>query len=146
MAYVIFDLNRTLYDPDTDTLLPGVLETLTCLSSHGVEMHVISRNEPGRENILGIQGISHFFRTVTFVEDKTPEVFAHLMESCREPLEAMYVVGDYLHEEIRFGNQCGAKTIWLKRGKFSDLQPERPDDTPWKTITQFSEVLALIGE
>jgi FMN phosphatase YigB (HAD superfamily) len=141
MPTVIFDLNRTLYDPETNGLLPGVHDLLETLQANSVEMHVISRKEPGREDILKAHGVEHYFGSITFVDDKTHELFADYVSSLHGPV---YVVGDYLHEEIRFGVQAKAKTIWLKRGKFSHLLPESEDDTPWKIVSELDEVAHLI--
>ncbi len=144
MTCVIFDLNRTLYDPDTNSLLPGVLEMLTWLRGSGAEMHLVSRKEPGREHILESHGILSFFSSVSFVEEKTREMFAELVERTGEGHNSVYVIGDYLHEEIRFGNQCGAKTVWLKRGKFAGLLEETDCDKPWRTVECIAEITGMI--
>jgi FMN phosphatase YigB (HAD superfamily) len=63
------------------------------------------------------------------------------MENVTGPV---YVVGDYLHNEIRMGNKLGAKTIWFKQGRFSTLEPETEQDIPWKTITDMKQLHELI--
>lgn len=144
MPTLIFDLNRTLYDPETSELLPDTLPVLQSLKERGIHMHLLSRNEPGRSNLLHEHGIFDFFDTIQFAEEKSALVFASIIRSIGVAPADIYVIGDYLHEDVRFGNQCGSRTVWLKRGKFSFLQPEGPDDEPWKTVTGLLEILDCI--
>jgi len=144
MTTIVFDLNRTLYDPETNLLYLGVREMLEILHKKGIIMHVLSRKEPGRGDILGKFDISQYFKSVTLVAEKTQVAFQEIFEIQQiDPAEA-YVIGDYLHEDIRHGNQCGAKTILVKQGKFIDLEPECADDSPWKVVRDIKEVLLLI--
>lgn len=145
MQTVIFDFNRTLFDPDTESLLPGVQKMLQTLHDRNVAMHVISRNEAGRGTALETLGIRGFFLTVTFVEEKTPSMFDGIIDG-QNSLENVFVVGDYLHEEIRLGNQRRLRTIWLQRGKFAHLKPESTDDVPWKTIFEMNELLPILDQ
>lgn len=144
MTIVIFDLNRTLYDPETDTLTPGTYETLESLKKSGSKMHLLSRREPGRSDMLDRFNIRHFFITIVFVEDKSADIFTEIINWTNDREADVYVVGDYRHEDIRFGNQAGAKTIWFRQGKFAGLKAEMPDDIPWQTISTLSELLSLI--
>src|SRR3989344_6104221 len=74
MRIVIFDLNRTLYDPITKTLVPGAKSVLSSLRAEGVSLYLISRREKGRDDILLKHGIAKFFRTITFVDDKNTRI------------------------------------------------------------------------
>jgi FMN phosphatase YigB (HAD superfamily) len=139
---IIFDFNRTLYDPDTDALVPGVLELLAELSALGAELHLVSKLEAGREDTLESLGLCNFFTTTAFVEDKEHAI-RRIAESSTLP---MYVVGDHLHNEIRIGNKYGAKTVWFKRGKFMELKPESEYDVPWRTAGDMKEVRAILFE
>lgn len=40
----------------------------------------------------------------------------------RFPSEAIWVIGDRIDSEIRYGKDLGFKTILLKRGKYKDLK------------------------
>lgn len=132
---IILDFNRTIYDPETGELVPGALALLTFLKERGDTVHLISKKEGGREDLLDTLGIASYFTTVTFTEEKEPSMAALIKESA----SPVYVIGDYLHNEIRYGNRYGAHTIWLKRGRFRDLKPELEDDVPWQTIEELTE-------
>lgn len=139
---IIFDFNRTLYDPDTGTLVPGALELLSELSALGAELHLVSKREAGREDALDTFGLRPFFTTTTFVENKTDTICRHVKTSDLP----VYIVGDHLHQEIRIGNTYGAKTVWLRRGKFMTLVPETEYDVPWRIANDMKEVRAALLE
>jgi FMN phosphatase YigB (HAD superfamily) len=144
MKTIIFDFNRTLYDPDNADLVDGAEAVLADLYAGDTALCLVSRNEAARASILDRLGIRRFFSEIVFVDQKTADVFQDLAQRIGSDPRATYVVGDYLHEEIRCGNQLGFKTIWLKRGKFADLKAETKHDAPWKTIHSLHELLPLI--
>jgi len=140
---MIFDLNRTLYDPDTKTLMPGALDVLSACTDAGMPLALVSRKEPGRDVLLSKLGIDHLFVSTTFVEKKDADLFLSLMKRHGVEPQHTYIVGDYLYEEIRAGNSCGAKTIWFQNGPFVELLPEGPHDIPWRRIRSLSELMPL---
>ena len=142
MKTIIFDFNRTLYNPDTEALVPGVRELLGELTAQGHELHLISRLEPGRAVTLKELGIADIFATTAFVTDKAAAISRILNEKTSD----VYVVGDYLYDEIRAGNRAGAKTIWFRRGKFFDLAPETVHDHPWRTAEDMAGGRAALFE
>ena len=137
---IIFDFNRTLYDPDTSTLVPGAFDICRTYFKKGYELHLVSYPESKRASLVQDLGIDQFFKTITFTEDKE-KVIKKIIQESKGPV---YVVGDHLHNEIRIGNRYGAKTVWLKRGRFENLKPEHVEDVPWRTITSLEEISAII--
>lgn len=138
---IIFDFNRTIFNPETGSLLSNALEVLKTLRGRGHTLYLVSRLEPGREAALSDLGIDGYFKEAKFVNDKR-EALKEIISASPSPT---YVIGDYLHDEIRAGNELGAKTIWLKRGRFADLIPKNKDEEPWHTIDDLMEVLELIA-
>jgi len=141
---VIFDFNRTIYDPDTGAMLSGAREVLDALRTRSVPLYLVSKADESRPQLLEEMGVKDFFTESFFVERKDPTLFFEILKRAGVHPKQMYVVGDHLHKEIRCGNQCGMRTIWLKRGKFSDLEPAMEADHPWQTVSDMSEVLGLI--
>ncbi|KND47527.1 MAG: hypothetical protein AB199_03795 [Parcubacteria bacterium C7867-004] len=137
---IIFDFNRTIYDPETDTAVPGALEALTHFAERGMTLHLVSRREGGRDDVLDTLGVRDFFASVAFVGDKGPVI----QELVSGSSGTVYVVGDYLQSEIRAGNKAGAKTIWLKRGLFAGHAPTYGTDVPWATIKHMQELIEII--
>lgn len=141
---VVFDFNGTLYDPETKMMLPGAIELLNTLRSKSVPLYLVSRAEEGHLGILEDLGIKDFFTDYFFVERKDSTLFFEILKQANLHPKEIYVIGDHLHKEIRCGNQCGMRTIWLKSGKFSDLEPAIIADIPWQTVNNMSDVLDLI--
>ena len=138
---IIFDFNRTIYDPETDACVPGVGAVLAELFARGETLHLVSRREPGREGVLASLDVEHFFTSVSFLDEKETAI-RRIIQAANE---TVYVVGDHLHDEIRIGNRLGARTVWLRRGKFAGLMPEMDEDVPWRTIEDIREVLRSIA-
>lgn len=141
---VIFDFNRTIYDPETRGLVPGARELLLELQRNSVPLYLVSKADESRPQLLEELALKDFFKEAFFVERKDPALFFEILRHADVHPKQMYVVGDHLHKEIRCGNQCGMRTIWLKRGKFSDLTPEMEADSPWRTVEEMTEVLGLL--
>lgn len=139
MTLMIIDYNRTLYDPEKDSLVPGALELLNTLQERALSLILVSRKEEGRSTRLSELGIEHFFSEILFVEEKTEQVFRAIR--ARYPSQFCYVLGDYLYQEIRAGNLACAVTIHFKQGKFAECEPEVLEDIPDVVVTQLSEVV-----
>ena len=103
---IIFDFNRTIFNPETGTLYAGVVDLLILLSKNH-DLFLISQNEPGRKENFQKLGISDYFKKIVFVEEKTKSVFEELSESAKDVM----VVGDRLRGEILIGKQLGVTTI-----------------------------------
>ncbi len=138
---IIFDYNRTIFDPEGDELFPGVFELLAELSKNH-ELFLVSMNEPGREARFGELGIEHFFETIVFVSKKTPELFAAMVKGDKE----VVVVGDRIKHEILLGNKLGFTTIWLNRGKFSAELPDNGNEEPDYVINDTRDVKNIISK
>ena len=137
---IIFDFNRTLYDPDEDTLIEGTLEVLTYFSKTHV-LFLVSYKEGSRQNALSRLGIRKYFRDVYFVTEKTRTLFREITMGIKGDI---YVVGDHISSEIAVGNACNMKTVWFKQGKFKSNTPRTTDETPMHTITKLSELVDYI--
>ncbi|MDB5237900.1 MAG: hypothetical protein JWM46_170 [Candidatus Kaiserbacteria bacterium] len=143
MKLTIIDFNRTVYDPDTGELVPGALALLQSLSAR-MPVVLVSRNEPGRGDIVSELGIASYFAEAIFTPAKSPELFLEIMERHRTHPQETLVIGDYITEEIMHGNKAGARTIRLKRGKFKDHTPKRPEEEAWRTVDDLSEIEELL--
>jgi HAD superfamily hydrolase (TIGR01509 family) len=142
----ILDFNRTIYDPETDDLVPGARDALKSLINKGFLLVLVSRQEGGRDELLSRFSLTALFQEAVFVPKKDSDLFAGLIEKYGVRPEDTLVVGDYLHEEIRGGNRAGARTVWLKRGPFRHLAQECPEDVPWRTIHEMSELMSALEQ
>lgn len=141
----VVDFNRTVYEPTTGKLVEGALVALTILKNAGFVLYLVSKKEAGRENILKELGVRHFFEKVKFLEEKSVSAFKKIISGLKIQKRNIYFIGDYLHDEIRMGNQCGVRTVWFKHPKYADLKPQMPEDKAWKEILHMSELPNILG-
>jgi len=140
---IVFDFNHTLYDPDSDSLVPGVLQVLKKLSSDFILILYCKAGE-GRDKRVSELGLKDFFKKIIFVENKTSQDLISLAEEFNLKTEDFVVVGDRIKSELAAGKGAGCKTIWFKNGKFAEEIPEQPTEFPDHTIFNLEEVLDKI--
>lgn len=144
MKAVIFDFNRTLYDPETGSFIKGAIASLDALKKDGMLLFLIGKGSNERANLINELGLHRYFDEIIVKEEKDLADFQYLKEKYSGA--DFYVFGDRVKKEIRFGNECGFKTIWFKNGKFAGELPESEDEKPWKTIFDFSELSEAISK
>lgn len=136
---IIFDYNRTIFNPETDTLYDGVFELLKDLSlKHNLVL--VSKDEMGREAKLKDFGIVKYFDNTIFVEEKTAEIFKSLVKDN----EKVLVVGDRVRGEISIGNKLGFITIWVNQGKFANEIPRNQNEIPNHSISEIKYLSEII--
>lgn len=136
---IIFDYNRTIFDPDTDNLYSGVLELFKKISiKHG--LFLISRNEPSRKDRLEKLNIKKYFQKVLFVNEKSKHLFKEITGDTKNVI----VVGDSISDEIKIGNQLGFITVRLKKGKFATEIPKNKNEFAKFEITDINELETII--
>jgi len=141
---IIFDYNRTIYDPESGSQYPEVQDLLAELRKRGFKTFLISKGDEERRMQITELGLLSLFDDITVVKEKSREDFQRYIELCPAGTK-VYVVGDRVRKEIRFGNELGAKTVWLKKGKFSDELPEDDSEKPHFTISSLNEVLDILS-
>lgn len=119
MKTIIFDFNRTIYDPDSKRLIYGARRILELALTKGYILYLISQRENGREEILVRKDLGRYFQKKYFVDKKDASLFRDILADNRLGLDEVIVIGDNLQSEIRAGYRCGLKTVWIRKGKFS---------------------------
>ncbi len=136
---IIFDYNRTIFDPETDDLYPGVLDLLKRLFQEN-ELFLVSRNEPERKNRVRELGIEKYFQEMLFVDEKTEGIFAEIAADSK----MVVVVGDSIRDEIRIGNLLGFVTVRVAKGIFKMQKPEDENQTADYEIADIRELEKII--
>lgn len=137
---IIFDFNRTLFNPETGSLYPGALPLLRALATRHT-LFLMSKRESGREHLLEELGIESCFKKALFVEQKTKEDLSSLVDGAKNTL----VVGDRIKREITLGNQLGFFTVWVKQGRFADEMPTADNEEPDYTIQNIQDLDKIIS-
>lgn len=140
---VIFDFNRTLYDPETGSFFPGAIQTLEKLKKKGAVLILLGKGTDERMNLINELGLHRYFDEIIVREEKELGDYEYLKK--KHPKAKFYSIGDRLRKEIKYSNICGFKTIRFKQGKFSTEKPDCPEEKPWKTIMSFDKFLPLLG-
>ena len=138
---IIFDYNRTLFNPDTGSLYHGVLELLKRLSKRH-ELFLVSKNEVGRNEKFENMSIKKYFISYTFTDKKSRQIFLDLVGDSGE----VFVVGDRVAGEIKIGNELRFRTIWVRQGIFGLDNPKSEIEKPDFIVDCISDVEKIILE
>lgn len=146
MKAVIFDFNRTLYDPDLQQLFPATLPLLEYCKQRGLRMALLTKAGEGnaRQMLIDELGISPFFDRIEIVSQKEEGLFKKLLVDWGIPASQCWVVSDRLRTDLRIAKRLGCRTIWVRQGKFAAEGPEGPTDEPEVTVTNLEEVRNFI--
>jgi predicted HAD superfamily phosphohydrolase YqeG len=146
MKLAIIDFNRTIFDPDTGDVVDGARELLEMFKGNGIPCVLVSKEEDGRSDTIERLDLAKYFKQQVFVSgDKTPGLFAKILQDHDVAGADCCVVGDHLHQEIRAGNVVGAYTVHLKRGKFATLPPLTKDDVPNVTVEHLEHARVILA-
>ncbi len=141
---IVFDFNRTLYDPDSDSLAPGALDVVRGLAER-YPLALYSKRGEGRDERIAQLGLAPFFRKTVAVEKKCGEDIACVAREFGVSPAEVLVVGDRVRSELRAGKEAGCRTVWVRRGKFADEGPETPGEAPDYTITDLRELPGVVA-
>src|SRR3989344_3982965 len=136
---IIIDYNRTIFDPETNTLCAGVSVLLENMSKRHA-LFLVSRNEQGRAKQFRSFGAEQYFQQVYFVDEKNMELFKKIGGNGNEVI----VVGDSIRDEIKIGNTLGFITVRVRQGKFKDEIPTSELEAPTYEISSIAGLEAII--
>lgn len=145
---IIFDLDDTLFPrlPDNYTEkdlnnikpYPGVRKLLV---RNDFKKFLVSKGEPESQyKKLAALRIKRFFDEIIICStaEEKKGIFREI--SLRFSNEAIWVVGDRIDSEIRYGNELGFKTVLLKRGKYKDLKAKDNSEIAGFEFGNFKEI------
>jgi ribonucleotide monophosphatase NagD (HAD superfamily) len=139
---IIFDWKRTLYNPDTSTLIDGAVQVLNYFSRHNIPMFLIGKGQQEMHDEANRLDVAKYFQDILFVEgSKDPNDFMKYMNLSYP--ERTIVVGDRINSELSVGKRVGARTIWVKQGKFASEIAENESQQPDFVVCSLVEILDL---
>ena len=132
-------------DVETIRPYPDAHQTLTELQDAGCKLILLTVGRPSRQqNKIDRLGIAPYFDRI--IKEGPPSHTYWLSEILEEfdlrPEEAV-VVGDRTEDEIRSGNTLGLTTVWLKRGRFGEVEPNEGNH-PDYTIGFLAQLSTLV--
>lgn len=143
MKTLIFDWKRTLYDPETKSLINGAVDILTFLREKGIYLAVVGKGDTDMYEEVERLGVKDYFSHVAFREGtKDTDLFEEVVN--REGSDQTVFIGDRVRSELEVGNLLGCRTIWVRQGKFADEAPENKNQEPTYTVASLTEAKQLI--
>jgi len=144
MIAIIFDFNRTIFNPVDNKLTEGALDLLTSLNAiPSIDLFLVAKDKAKRYKQIEYLDIKQFFKEIMIKPEKTIELFEHCQNQCSEGTY-FFVVGDRVNLDIKLGNECGMTTIWFKSGKFAEDAPADDMAKPDHIIRDLADVLPII--
>ncbi|MFH2018411.1 MAG: HAD hydrolase-like protein [bacterium] len=136
---IIFDWNRTLFDPDAQAVYPEASVLLGALKNNTIVL--ISRGVSSDPRLfLGRMGLIDVFSEIIVTKKKTTQLFRRI--KIKNSATSFWVIGDKLDSEIACGNRAGFTTIRVRQGKFAETLPNTPDEQP---CFEVGSLLGCIG-
>jgi FMN phosphatase YigB (HAD superfamily) len=143
---IMFDWGKTLYDSENNTLFPGTESVLQLLSTLYVLVIVALASDGNiekRMHLLRTYGIEKYFTAIYFSQKDKDALYTTALARLGLPAKDVAIVDDRVVRGIRWGNACGATTIWLKRGKFINEEPNKETGPPVYVISNLQEMCSL---
>lgn len=153
---IIFDLDDTLYDrtgqvPENYTdedisrivPFPGVREFLS--TSPGKKVLVTKETVSGLQNRkIDALGLRHHFEAIMIChsDQEKKDCFQQIISQF--PNEEVWVVGDRVDSEIKYGKELGFKTVWLRHGNHAHQVPQEYGEIPDYELSVFSELSEIL--
>lgn len=140
---VIFDFNRTLYNPDNNALMPNAYDLLYELIDRGYGMALVARGDPDEtEALLDNLDIRGFFRRVRCLEgEKTAAVFDQCAKEMKYHNYEIAVIGNSVRQEITLANRLGMYSVLFRNGIHTGHTPKNEAEEPRVTIASLDQVL-----
>lgn len=142
MKIIIFDFNRTLHDPDQDTLIDWTIEILESLSKK-YPLFMLSKWDSVRRKKVTDLDLEKYFEEIYVVTEKNLDQIQVIKDKYPEWTQ-FYSVGDRIKKEIVLWNKMWLKTIRFQNWKFASEIPESEDERPWKIVTNLLDIESLI--
>ncbi len=153
---LIFDLDDTLYDrtgqvPDNYTdedinrIVPfsGVREFLTVFT--GKKVLVTTETVPGLQyRKIEVLQLRPYFDQIMLCHSPQEKKNCFQQAASLFSSQDVWVIGDRTDVDIKFGKECGFKTVWLRQGKYSRREPQDYWEIPDYEISSFSELSEII--
>ena len=143
---IIFDFNRTIYDPCTDSLTEGCLKVLDALGDKECRLCLLSvKTRPDREEQIDRLRLKPYFKKILIINEEEQKNEGHFQE-CLDAMsltpQEVAVVGDRIEEEICVGKKMGLTTIW-----YNPSSKELPQNLPKPDheIDKLEKVLDLVS-
>ncbi len=141
---IILDWKRTLYNPNTKTLIAGAEELLAAAQGINVPLYLVGKGGDDMYAEAKRLGVEKFFTKIVFQEGaKEESLFTPFVTT--DPAQTIFI-GDRIRSELAAGKSLGATTIWVRQGKFADEAPENDSQNPDFKVSSLSEAQGVLTQ
>jgi 2-phospho-L-lactate transferase/gluconeogenesis factor (CofD/UPF0052 family)/FMN phosphatase YigB (HAD superfamily) len=132
-------------DVETITPYPDTIQALDELKALGCTLILLTVGRPSRQqNKIDRLGIAPYFDKIINEGPPSHDYWINeVLEEYHLAPEEVAIVGDRTQDEIHSGNSIGLTTVWLKRGRFGEIEPGEGDRADY-TIGFLSQLSTLI--
>ena len=150
---LIFDLDDTLY------LCSGVVKedysnlkdicpfsgVKDFLANNNFKKFLVTKGDKGVQiKKVEILGITEYFEKIFYPLTDNHKIHCFKKIIQQYPHNDLWVIGNKLTSEIRYGNQLGLKTILLRKGKYKTLKAKDDFEVPDYEIHEFTELNEIL--
>lgn len=140
---VIFDWKRTLYDPESRTLINGAVEILEMFSNRNIPIFLIGKGEEDMYKEVDRLDVGKFFNEIKFVEgEKNPEYYKPHIDTLNPSYTV--IIGDRARSELSAGKSLMTTTVWVRQGVYMDELPEDEQLSPDYQVGSLAELKNLL--
>jgi len=147
--YIIFDWGRTIYDPETKQLFPETINTLSYLKAK-YDMAIVALATKGehiieeRMNFIKENNLDKYFTEILMDIENKDSLYEAFINKFNIVPEKLIIVDDRVVRGIKWGNNFGCTTVWVKNGKFSEELPYNETGQPTYTIKNIGELVGIL--
>ncbi len=154
---IIFDWGGVLVDAETKEQYPEAFAVLQFCKAKGYRLALacIASKFKERKKQIESSGLMQFFEKIQ-LEPMPAEkiwdssyrgkdaVFDRIMEYFNLPAKDVLIIDDRTVRGVRYANAHGHPSIWVRRGKFANEEPNRETGEPTCIAVSLSEVRLLL--
>lgn len=143
---IIFDFNRTLYDPESKKLMEGARSLLKSVGKE-YELYLITSKSDAKESrkkLIEKLNLQKYFEQILICKEKTKQEFRKIINKKIISKKGSFVIGDQIGREIKIGNSLGLKTIRICAGKFSDEIPKNSLEKPDFEVKRLDDISRIV--
>lgn len=149
---LVFDLDDTIFSRLPDNFSEDDLRTLSpfrtvyslLLNENFIKVLVTKGDLFLQSKKINNLGIKDLFESIFVVKENEGKKFCFQKIISQFPKNKIFVIGDRIDSEIRYGNELGLTTIRLKQGKYKDLKASSEFEKPNYEIEEFSQLFEVL--
>jgi FMN phosphatase YigB (HAD superfamily) len=143
---IVFDWGRTIYDKENEKLFSetkNVLEYCSGKYDLAVVSLAIDDNIEGRFSKIDEYDIRKYFKVILFHVNDKESLLRNTIGNLNIKAEEVMVIDDRI-KRLSFPIKIGCQTIWIKKGKFSNEEPDNQSGKPDYIVESLEEILNIL--